>query len=197
MTPRPPLRVTAPPCGVRSPATIRSRVVLPVPLEPTRATVATGGTWRGRRRARTAEGQDSGRRRAGPVSRTPDDQAGQPDAGRRTTRTVSPSPTTRTVSRTPERLAGRATPGRQPSGPPARGPGGTARARESARAPPPRRPRGRARQQRARGPASRRPGAPPPPAAARRPGLAPSSGRRRPRRPSPPPGPRRPTPPWG
>ena len=44
ITPRPPLRVTAPSDAVRSPARIRSRVVLPVPLGPIRATLAPSPT---------------------------------------------------------------------------------------------------------------------------------------------------------
>ena len=44
ITPSPPLRETEPLVGVRSPAMIRSRVVLPEPLGPTRATVAPSPT---------------------------------------------------------------------------------------------------------------------------------------------------------
>ena len=39
MTPRPPVAVTVPDCGWRSPATSRSSVVLPAPFGPTRAAV--------------------------------------------------------------------------------------------------------------------------------------------------------------
>src|SRR4051794_19734527 len=44
MTPRPPLRVTTPACGGRSPVMIRSSVVLPAPLAPTSATLAPSPT---------------------------------------------------------------------------------------------------------------------------------------------------------
>ncbi len=44
ITPSPPSLVTAPTCGVMSPATIRSSVVLPVPLAPTSATLAPSPT---------------------------------------------------------------------------------------------------------------------------------------------------------
>ena len=44
ITPSPPLVVTAPACAVASPAMIRSRVVLPAPFAPTRATVAPSPT---------------------------------------------------------------------------------------------------------------------------------------------------------
>ena len=39
MTPSPPVAVTVPDCGWRSPATSRSSVVLPAPFGPTRAAV--------------------------------------------------------------------------------------------------------------------------------------------------------------
>ena len=44
ITPRPPLRETEPVVGVRSPAMILSRVVLPDPLGPTRATMEPSPT---------------------------------------------------------------------------------------------------------------------------------------------------------
>ena len=44
ITPSPPLRETEPLVGVRSPAMIRSSVVLPEPLGPTSATVAPSPT---------------------------------------------------------------------------------------------------------------------------------------------------------
>ena len=44
ITPSPPLRETEPLVGVRSPAMIRSRVVLPDPLGPTSATTAPSAT---------------------------------------------------------------------------------------------------------------------------------------------------------
>ncbi len=44
ITPRPPLLTTAPDVGARSPAAIRSNVVLPAPLAPTRATTAPSPT---------------------------------------------------------------------------------------------------------------------------------------------------------
>ena len=44
ITPRPPLRVIAPACGMRSPVTIRSNVVFPAPLAPTSATFAPSPT---------------------------------------------------------------------------------------------------------------------------------------------------------
>ncbi len=44
ITPNPPLRDTVPLLGRRSPAMIRSSVVLPAPLGPTRATTAPSPT---------------------------------------------------------------------------------------------------------------------------------------------------------
>src|SRR5215467_8140792 len=44
MTPRPPLEVTVPDCGVRSPVTSRKSVVLPAPLGPTSAAVVPSPT---------------------------------------------------------------------------------------------------------------------------------------------------------
>ena len=44
ITPSPPVRVTAPACGTRSPVTIRSSVVFPAPLAPTSATLAPSPT---------------------------------------------------------------------------------------------------------------------------------------------------------
>ena len=44
MTPRPPERATVPAVGVRSPAMIRSSVVLPAPFAPTRAAFAPSPT---------------------------------------------------------------------------------------------------------------------------------------------------------
>ena len=58
ITPSPPLRVTAPPCASRSPAMIRSSVVLPVPLGPISATVAPSPT---RNETSSSSGRPSGR----------------------------------------------------------------------------------------------------------------------------------------
>ena len=44
MTPRPPLEVTEPDCGVRSPATSRISVVLPAPFGPISAAVTPSPT---------------------------------------------------------------------------------------------------------------------------------------------------------
>src|SRR3954452_13156959 len=88
MTPSPPLRVTAPPWAARSPAMIRSRVVLPVPFGPTSATVAPSPT---RRLTSSSSGLPSGReKRTALTSTCPTTnqcgvrpRAGHPTFGRR------------------------------------------------------------------------------------------------------------------
>src|SRR5688500_5152324 len=63
ITPRPPLRATAPSSGTRSPATIRSSVVFPAPFSPTSAARAPSPTRK--------ETPSSSTRPSGRVCRTP------------------------------------------------------------------------------------------------------------------------------
>ncbi len=58
ITPSPPLTETVPPCGWSSPASSRSRVVLPAPFAPTRATTAPSAT---RKEASPSSTRPSGR----------------------------------------------------------------------------------------------------------------------------------------
>ena len=84
ITPSPPVRVTVPACGASSPVTMRSSVVLPAPLAPTRATLAPSPT---RKTTSSSSTRPSGSSNRMPASSTcpTGDQSACPDGAAATT----------------------------------------------------------------------------------------------------------------